>query len=439
MTSYARVKDAHVAYRTFGEGPPDILLLVGEYIPVDVLDEEPRYARCLRRLASLGRAIAFDRRGVGLSDPPHGPPTIEGHVEDAIGVLDHLGTERAIVIGWNVSGMPAIRLAATQPDRVVALVLINTFARIVEDDDYPIGVPRDVFTQTAAQTTAVEVQQEFDFLRMFAPTVAGDERFRTWWDHVGQRGASPARAAELWRLLLESDERDRLGDVRAPTLVVQRVNVGPLSNEFGRYIADRIDGARYVELPGPDLMWWIGDSDTILDEIETFVTGTGVQVRAQRRLATVLFTDVVGSTERAASLGDRRWGEILATYHELTQRELGRWGGVQVGAAGDGVVATFEMPADAVRCGQSIAAGVRALDVDIRAGVHTGEIEVVGSDVAGIGVHIAARVMAAAGPGEVLTSRTVADLVTGSQLRFEDRGEHELRGVPGRWTLYAAV
>ena len=439
-TRYAKLDGGHVAYRTFGEGPSDILLMMGEYIPVDVMDEEPRYARCLRRLSSLGRVIAFDRRGTGLSDPPSGPVSIQDHVDDAIGVLDALGAKRATVVAWNVAGMAAIRLAATHRDRVVALVLINTFARLAYADDYAIGAPREFLVSTAEQTTATDPREEFDFLTAFAPSVAGDQRFRAWWDHVGQRGASPSRAAQMWQLIIDGDERDRLPEIATPTLVIQRMDVGPMQNTpLGRYMADNIPGARYVELPGVDLMWWLGDSDAILDEIETFITGTGVALRAQRKLATVLFVDVIGSTERAAGLGDRRWGEVLGTYHDLTHRELGRWGGTQVGSAGDGIVATFEMPADAVRCAQSIAQGVRALEVDVRAGVHTGEIEILGDDVAGIGVHIAARVMATAGAGEVIVSRTVADLVTGSGLVFEDRGEHELRGVPGRWQLYATV
>jgi class 3 adenylate cyclase len=439
-TSYATVNGAAVAYRRFGEGPPDILLMIGEYIPVDAMDEEPRYARCLRRLSSLGRVIVFDRRGTGVSDAPSGTPSVQDHVDDAIGILDFIGSEKAIVIAWNVSGLGAIRLAATHRDRVVALVLINSFARIYYGDDYPIGAPREFLVSTAEQTTAIDPQQEFDFLTAFAPSVAGDQRFRTWWDHVGQRGASPARAAELWQILIDADETKRLPEITAPTLIVQRTDIGPMQNtQLGQYMADNIPASRYVALPGADLMWWVGDSDAILDEIETFITGTGVALRAQRKLATVLFVDVIGSTERAAALGDRRWREVLATYHELTQRELARSGGIQVGTAGDGIVATFEMPADAVRCARSIAEGVRALDVDVRAGVHTGEIEILGDDVAGIGVHIAARIMAAAGPGEVLVSRTVSDLVTGSGLTFEERGEHELRGVPGRWSLYAAV
>jgi class 3 adenylate cyclase len=237
--------------------------------------------------------------------------------------------------------------------------------------------------------------------------------------------------------MIETDVREVLPSITAPTLVLRRVGSVVFDPQITRYIADNITGAKYVELPGDDLMWWVGDTDAILDEVERFVAGTGGPLRAQRRLATVLFFDVVGSTERAAALGDTRWRELLATYHELAEQELARWGGTVIGTAGDGVTTTFDMPADALRCARSIAERVRALDIDIRAGVHTGEIEIVGDDVAGIGVHIAARVMSAAAPGEVWVSRTVADLVTGSGITFESRGENELKGVPGRWGLFA--
>jgi class 3 adenylate cyclase len=438
QTRYVKVAGSHISVGTMGEGPPDILLLVGEYIPVDSIDEEPRYARCLRRLASLGRLIAFDRRGTGSSDPIE-TVSLEGHVEDALGVLDAMGTSSVVVIAWNVSGPTAMRLAAEHPNRVDALVLLNTYARLAADDDYP-GIPREFLASTGEQTIDVDnVGGEFDFLSQLAPSVAGDERFRQWWDRVGQRGASPARSAQLWSLILDFDERENLPRITCPTLVVARDTVGVIPNKVAKYVADNIVGARYVELPGSDLMWWVGDSDPILDEVETFLTASGSRVRAQRKLATVMFIDVVESTERAARMGDARWRELLGTYHDIAQRSIDRWGGKRANTAGDGVVATFDMPADAIRCAQQIEGDIGALDIDIRAGVHTGEIEALGTDVAGIGVHIAARVMGHAGAGEVVVSRTVADLVTGSGIAFADRGEHELKGVPGRWQLFAVT
>jgi class 3 adenylate cyclase/alpha-beta hydrolase superfamily lysophospholipase len=434
-TGYARVGTAHIAYRTWGEGPVDFLLFAGEYMPVDSYDEEPRLARCFHRLASLGRVIIFNRRGVGLSDAPDGPLTQEQFVEDALAVADKVEAMRPVVFGWNVGGPAAILFAARYRERTTSLILVNTAARLAHAPDYPIGIPMDVLEQTAEQTTSVEPSEGFDFLTVFAPSVANDERFRAWWERAGHRGASPARSNELWGLVRMTDVRDVLDDIEAPTLVVSSSDL--MGGDTRHYVAEHIRGARYVELPGRDLLWWVGDANTVLDQIETFLASAGTPMRAQRRLATVLFVDVVGSTEQAVALGDLRWREVLATYHELAERELHRAGGNQISTAGDGFVATFDMPADAVRCAQQIAGGVGALDIDVRAGVHTGEIEIVGDDVAGIGVHIAARVMSAAAPGEVLVSRTVADLVTGSGLAFEDRGEHELKGVPGRWQLFA--
>lgn len=434
-TRYAKLGDAHVAYRVFGEGPTDLLLFLGEYIPVDALDEEPRYARCLRRLASMGRVIVFNRRGSGLSDAPDGPLTVEQNVEDAVAVLDDVGADRAVAFGWNVAGPPAMFFAADHPDRTSALILAQTQARLLDAPDYPIGLPESVLTNTAEQATSTTGSADFDFLTVFAPSVATDERFRAWWDKVGHRGASPSRSRELWMMFIASDAREALPRINVPTLVLTRKT--GLGIPMSRFLADNIRGAQLAELPGTDLMWWVGDADAFLDEIEAFMGGQGVAPRSKRKLATVLFLDVVGSTERVASMGDRRWRDVLGTYHEIAQREVERVEGERVGTAGDGVLATFEMPADAIRCAQRIKEAIQAIGVDIRAGVHTGEIDIVGDDVAGIGVHIAARVMSSAEPGEVWVSRTVADLVTGSGFSFDDRGEHELKGVPGRWALYA--
>lgn len=432
---FARVGGKHVAYQTWGDGPLDLLLFVGEYMPVDSYDEEPRLARSIRRLASLGRVILFNRRGVGLSDPPDGPLTQEQYVEDAVGVAEAVGATRPVLFGWNIGGPAAMVYAATYPDKSSALILVNTAARLTRADDYEIGFDPRALAATAERTVSTERAGDFDFLETFAPSVAADDRFRSWWDRAGNRGASPARSTELWGLIQSTDVRDVLDKIDLPTLVISRNDL--LGAEPRRYVAEHIRGATYVELPGADLLWWVGDSDAVLDQIESFLSTTGTRTRPQRKLATVLFIDVVASTERAVAIGDTRWREVLTTYKELVLRELDRTGGTRIGTAGDGVVSTFEMPADAVRCAQQIAAGVHALDIDIRAGVHTGEIEILGDDVAGIGVHIAARVMSAAAPGEVLVSRTVCDLVIGSGLAFTDHGEHDLKGVPGRWQLFA--
>ena len=430
-TKYAKLGDAHIAYTVGGEGPPDILLLLGEYLPVDSMDE-PRLARSLRRLSSMGRCVTFNRRGVGLSDPPEGRFTIEQFVDDMLAVLDACEIDSAFVLASNTSGPTAIRFAAEHPSRTSGLILVNTYARLAEDESYP-GMATDFMRSTMEQTT--DTAGEFNALELFAPSVANDERFRTWWEAAGHRGASPSRSRDLWRQLMESDERRTLERITSPTLCIHRAGIGLAG--VSRYLAEHIADAKAITLPGEDLLWWVGDSDAILDEVESFISGASVASRPRRRLATVLFVDLVGSTERAAAIGDRRWRDVLGTYQELAEREIARAGGDRVGSAGDGVVATFDMPADAVRAARRISDEVGALEVEVRAGVHTGEIEVLADDVAGIGVHIAARVMSLAQPGEVWVSRTVVDLVTGSGLKFEDRGAHDLKGVPGRWELAA--
>lgn len=434
-TRFAKLGDEHIAYRVLSDGPIDLLLLLGEYLPVDAVDEEPRYTRVLQRLGSIGRLILFNRRGVGLSDPPPEPLTQEQYVEDAIAVLDAVGSTRATLIASNVSGGPAIQFAVEHPDRTATLILINTTPRYVWADDFPMGIPEESLRSTAERTTTTEAS-DFDFLSVFAPSVASDARFRQWWDSAGHRGASPTRSRKLWALLYETDVRALLPEITAPTLVIARDRM--LYPQAGRYMAERIPGARFVEVPGADQIWWIGDSEPILEEIELFLATTlGSAAKPRRALATVLFVDVVSSTEQAAAMGDRRWREVLGAYHDLVRREVERFDGQQIGTEGDGVLATFPMPADAIRCARAVVEKVKGLGFDVRVGIHTGEIEILGRDVAGIGVHIAARVKELAGEAEILVSRTVAELATGSGFRFADRGEHELRGVPGHWQLFA--
>jgi class 3 adenylate cyclase len=433
-TRYAKLGDAHIAYRVFGDSSPDILYLLGEYIPVDQLEDEPRMAHVHRRLAAMGRMIVFNRRGVGLSDPADSDPTLEQHVDDTLAVLDEVRSDKAFIVAANVAGPAAIRFAAMYPQRCAGLILINTYARITEAPGY-IGLPESFVSATADQAT--DTSGDFNALQLFAPSVADDQRFRDWWEAAGHRGASPARSRKLWQQLVTSDERETLAGISTPTLCIWRRELA--LTDVCRYVAENIAGARGVEVEGADLIWWVGDADEICDEIESFIGGRDVAPRGHRKLATVLFVDLVSSTEQAVTLGDRRWTDRLATYQQITRQQIERGGGVVVNTAGDGLVATFDMPVDAVKTARRIAEGVRALDLHIRAGVHTGEIELLGEDVAGIGVHIAARVMSAAPPGEIWVSRTVADLVTGSGLTFEDRGEHDLKGVPGRWTLLALV
>lgn len=435
-TKFAPTADGDVAYRVFGDGPVDHLYLLNEYIPVDAIDEEPRYARALRRLSAFGRVVVLNRRGVGLSDPPTGPLTQGQHVEDALAVLDHIGSPQAIVYGSHTSGPASMCFAAQHPNRTAALVLINTYARFTPGANYPLGLPRDFVEGSIAQFTDTN-QDDSELLSLFAPSVATDVRFRTWWESAGHRGATPARSRDLYRLHhLETDVRSLLGEIVVPTLVVQRVG-GILGTELSRYLADNIAGARYVELPDPNLFWWIGDSDAVLDAIETFVAVAGARPAPRRRLATVLFCDIVGSTEHLSSIGDSRWGELVRTFFELAELEADRHGGRVIGTAGDEFLAVFELPTDAIHCASTINDGVKALDIEVRAGIHTGEVEMLGAEVAGIAVHIASRVMNEAGSGEVLVSSTVKELMIGSGIGLVERGEHALKGVNEKWRLFA--
>jgi class 3 adenylate cyclase len=435
-TRFAKVGGAHVAYRTWGEGPLDLLYF--DEVPVDMLDDEPRLAAALNRLASMGRVISFNPRGLGLSDPlgRPGAPTMDERLDDAVAVLDAVDCERTVLLGLSFLAHAAIDFAARRQDRTRALVLCNARARWLWAEDYPDGFPIDFYQTTTKLIVDPESAEPPPFDP--APSASGDPAFARWWQRAGHRRASPAMARAVMddRTLL--DMRPALGEITAPTLVVQRTEIDMLAVGHGRYLADHIPGARLVELPGTDMVWWVGDFHPVAEAIESFLA-PGRAPTGRRRLATVLFVDVVSSTEQAAKLGDQRWRELLETYHDVVLREIDLHEGRRVSTSGDGFLATFEMPTDAVRCAAAISRAVRSLDLGVRAGVHTGEIEIVGDDVAGIGVHIAARVQSAAAPGEVWVSRTVADLMTGSGMTFEDRGEHELKGVPGRWSLFAVA
>lgn len=436
-TEYADSLGVSIGYQVMGEGSRDLLFMQGGYIPVEAIHEEPHFARFVRRLASFGRLIMFDRRGVGLSDPisPADPPTLEQWAADAQAVLAAAGSEQTALIGYDTGGYIAAFLAASAPARTQALVLLNTAARTIRANDYPIGVPRSVLD---AFINAMERGWGKDPpIELWAPSMADDAALRAWTNQTFRRGASPATARTLVRVYTEIDIRGILPAIRVPTLVIHRAENTFYRPEFGRYLAEHIAGARYIEVPGRDHLPYIGETEPILSEIEEFVTGARTPVPADRILATVLFTDIVASTERAAELGDRRWRETLESHHALLTREVERSGGRLVKTTGDGGLATFEAPARAIRCAQTITKAARYEGVEIRAGLHTGECEIMGEDVGGIAVHIGARVASLAGPGEVLVSRTVTDLVAGSGIEFDDRGEHELKGVPGQWRLYS--
>ena len=438
---YARCGHADIAYQVLGEGPLDLLLLTGVIIPIECMDEEPSLARFQRRLASFGRLIRFDQRGVGLSDrgSTSDPPTHEQWVEDAIAVLDAVGSERASVLAPYLSAAEGIDLAATHPERVSSLVVVNGSARLLSAPDYPCGVDQ---TQAESLWPALEtdaVEQGDDILAMISPSIGNDPAFRAWFDRAGNLGATPAMAQAHWVTVFTADVRHLLSEIRAPTLVLHRADTSAtfLNVGHGRYLADHIPGARYVELPGADALYWVGDTRRMLDEMEEFVTGVRGDSGAERALATVLFTDIVGSTDLAAQLGDGPWRDLLDRHDRNVHAQIERFRGRAVKTMGDGFVATFDSPGRAIGCALAIRDTLRTFDIEVRAGVHTGEIEIRGEDVAGMAVHIGARVSALAGPGEVLVSGSVPPLVVGSGIEFADRGAHELKGVPGTWHVFA--
>ncbi len=440
---YAQGSGSYIAYEVIGGGPRDILVVMDGFVSIDTMDDEPRLARCMGRLNSLGRLIRFDRRGIGLSDPvsPSTPPTLEQWVDDAVAVLDAVGSERAVVVAAAEASPVGLLMAAMHPERVESLVVVNAYARVLWDVDYPEGLPAAVAEQDLAATTdAAPVDPKDDFVFVVAPSAAHDPMFRQWWEETGRRGASPATARALLRVPMESDVRAVLPVIRVATLVAHLRDDPLLPMRVGRYVADHVPQARWVEVPGADDYWWAADSAAIvLDEIEEFVTGVRAAPLANRVLSTILFIDIVSSTVQVSALGDARWRELLDRFDSAVRRQLVRFRGVEVNTTGDGFVATFDGPARAVGCACAIRDTAQQLGFEVRSGVHTGEIEQRGDDISGIGVHIAARVAALAQPSTVWVSRTVTDLVVGSGIRFSDLGDHGLKGVPGTWTLYATA
>ena len=436
---YARSGDINIAYQVVGDGPLDLVFVMGWVSHLDYFWEEPSFARFLRRLASFSRLILFDKRGTGLSDRValDELPTLEQRMDDVRAVMDAVGSERAALMGISEGGPMCLLFAATYPERTAALVMIGAYARRLWAEDYPFGSPPEEY-----EAFLEDVRQNWGGpvgLERRAPSLVADERFRTWWATYLRMGASPGAAYVLTRMNGEIDARQALPSVSAPTLVIHRTGDRSLPVEGARYMAERIRDAKVVELPGDDHLPFVGDQDEILDEVEEFLTGVRPRPEPDRVLATVLFTDIVGSTEKAAEVGDRRWRELLEQYHEAVRRELERWRGREIDTAGDGFFASFDGPARAIRCACAVRDSVQSFGLEIRAGLHTGECELLGEKVAGIAVHTGARVAAKARPGEVLVSSTVKDLVAGSGIEFEEHGEHELKGVPGRWRLYAAA
>ena len=437
QTRYVDVGEAEVAYQVVGRGPPDLVYVPG-FGNVDLIWDSPLWAASLERLASFSRLILADRRGTGASDaiPDHAMPTWEEWADDVGAVLDAARSERAVVLAENYAGPTGVLFTAMKPERVAGLILANTTARRLGADDYPMGIAPQAVDEWVEMYRAG--WGTVDFGSMAWPSGASDPEFGRWVAKFMRAAATPKSAAAQIRYMIENlDAREALPLIRVPTLVLHNKANRIYPIEEGRYLADHIDGARFVEVPGGDVT--VAASPTAIDEIVEFMTGERPEVEVDRILTTVLFTDIVGSTERAEREGDRRWSELLSAHHQVVRSELHHFRGQEIDTAGDGFLATFDGPARAIRCACAIRDGVQALGLQIRADLHTGEVELSDEGPRGLAVHIGARVAAAAGPGEVVVSRTVADLVVGSGIDLEDLGEHQLKGVPDTWRLYRAV
>ncbi|MEK6271097.1 MAG: adenylate/guanylate cyclase domain-containing protein [Actinomycetota bacterium] len=433
-TKYATNGDVSIAYQVVGEGPRDLILAPGFVSHAEILWENPDLARAFDRLASFARLIIFDKREQGLSDRVGRPPTVEEMVDDMNAVLEAAGSERAAVMGVSEGGAMALMFAATHPDRCTHLVVWGGYARITRAPGYEHG-----FAPENLELWAQQMAREWGgpvALELFAPSRAGDPETERWWAHLLRSGTSPRSVSALMELYKELDVRHVLPVISAPTLILHRAEDRVVPIELGRYLAEKIPGARFVEFPGRDHLLFTEGGDEVAGEIEEFITGTRQARPPDRVLATVLFTDIVDSTGHAARLGDQRWRELLDRHDSFVRKEVGRYRGQLVNTTGDGILATFDGPARAIECGAEIVRGVQALGIEVRAGLHSGECERRNGDVGGMAVHIGARVAARAEGGEVLVSGTVKDLVVGSGIEFDDRGTATLKGVPGEWRLY---
>jgi len=438
-TQYARSGDVSIAYQVVGDGPIDLVLVLGFATHLELQWESPPFARFFERISSFSRLIMFDKRGTGLSDPVADVATLEQRIDDVRAVMDAVGSERATLFGISEGGPVSVLFAATHPGRVSNLVLHGAMGRTTEAPDYPWASPAEALRESAAEFIAPYWGQQADgMVELFAPSWADDPQAVEFTARMERSAASPAMIQQIFEMFLDIDVRAILPTIQVPTLVIHRHGDRVVNRRAGKELAAQIPGAQYVELPGIDHLPWAGDSDAVLGEIEQFLTGTRSVPEPDRVLATVMFTDIVGSTEQAAAFGDARWREVLVAHQVAVRDELRLFRGHEVKTLGDGCLATFDGPARAIRCGQAIAEAARSLDLEVRIGLHCGEVELMDEDVGGIAVHIAARVGAQAGAGEVLVSSTVKDLVAGSGIQFEDRGAKHLKGISDEWRLFAA-
>lgn len=435
-THYARSGDVGIAYQTIGEGSADLVVAFPFVSHLDLLWESPTQAHFVRRLGSFARVIVFDRRGVGLSDPVGGAATLEERMDDVRAVMDAAGSERAALLGMSEGATMSMLFAATYPERTSALVLWGAMARSTEAEDYPWAPPREALVEANRELLS-PLWGKGATIEVFSPSLAGDPRARERQARLERQAASPMRVKQLFEMFLDTDVRDVLPLIQAPTLVLQRHGDRAVNYRAARWLAGQIEGSRYVELEGEDHFPWVKDGgDDALDEVEEFLTGVRPAATPTRVLATVLFTDIVDSTRLAAELGDDRWRVLLEQHQRLVREQLERWEGREVKTTGDGFLAVFDGPTRAVECAQAVVAEAPALGIEVRAGLHAGEVESMGDDIGGIAVHVAARVAALAGGGSVLVSRTVRDLVTGSRIELEPAGSHALKGIPDEWELY---
>lgn len=438
-TKFAKLGNQQIAYQVFGDGSIDLLVVSGWFSNVDGIWEEPSSARFLQRLGNFSRVILFDRRGTGASDPLQESTltTLEAWSDDVGVVLDAVGSERAALLSLVDGGRMAVLYAASHPDRTVALILANSAARFLQSDDYPCGVP-----EAGAKRLLDAIGAQWGtgaIIEYWGPTRMHDPQFQRWWSRYQRMSASPQMGQSALRMAIGVDVRHVLRTIQVPTLILQRKENPLVSVDHGQYLAEHISQARYVEIPGVDFFLWTADADLVLGEIEEFLTGVRTDVSIDRMLTTILFTDIVGSTEHLVTLGDAAWSRQLDAHHDLVRLHLRSHRGTEIGTAGDGFFATFDGPIRAIQCACAIRDDVRHLGIDIRAGLHTGEVHWRGDDLAGISVHLAARVAAKAECGQVLISRSVADLIAGSGIELDDIGEHELKGIPDTWRLFAVA
>jgi class 3 adenylate cyclase len=435
QTQYARSGEIGIAYQVYGEGDLDLVLAFPFLSHLDLMWESPAMSHFLRRLGSFARVLVFDRRGVGLSDPVARPATLEERMDDVRAVMDAAGSERAALVGMSEGATMCMLFAATYPERTSALVLWGAMARSTAAPDYPWAPEKEAVREAQAELVA-PLWGQGATIEIFSPSTAADPRAREFQARFERQAASPMRVAQLVEMFLDTDVRGTLPLVQVPTLVLHRRHDRAVNYRAARWLAEQIEGSRYAELEGEDHFPWIGDSDAALEAIEEFLTGVRPGPPPERVLATVLFTDIVDSTRLAGEMGDRRWRDLLEEHQELVRDHLLRFEGREIKTTGDGFLAVFDGPTRAAACARAIADDMPALGIEVRAGLHTGEVELMGDDVGGIAVHVAARIAALADARTVLASRTVRDLAAGSGVAFEPAGRHALKGVPEEWEVY---